>query len=168
MQHARQPEAKQRCVIGQHDWPVMHSASPVQPATQVRVPSQTPAHSQTRSPSQSSVPGAHSQRPTVEHTRPVPHTVPGGSIMSRQPPDGSQDAEKQGPSVVHTMLPVPGWQCPALQRSPVVHAFPSLHEAPVFAVRVQRPVVWSHASSVQGSPSLQSSVPVDTQAPLAQ
>jgi hypothetical protein len=56
-------------------------------------------------------------------------------------------------SAVHT-TGVPGTHEPAEQWSPVVHAFPSLHDAVLFVCT--HPVVVLQLSSVQGFPSLQS------------
>ena len=67
-------------------------------------------------------------------------------------------------SSVHGLLslqfndPVPGWQIPPPHVSPSVHGLPSLHEAVLFAC--PQPEVGLQLSSVQGFPSLQSSVPV--------
>jgi hypothetical protein len=66
-------------------------------------------------------------------------------------------------SVVQTLLslqssvPVPGWQLPPLQASPVVHALPSSQPA-VLSVCTQ-PVAGLHESSVHGLLSLQFGVP---------
>jgi len=49
---------------------------------------------------------------------------------------------------------VPLWQVPLLQKSPAVHVLPSLQGA-LLGVKVQAPVLGTHASLVQGLLSLQ-------------
>jgi hypothetical protein len=81
------------------------------------------------------------------------------------PPDGLQVSAVQGFASSQLLGP-PGVHAPALQRSPVVQASPSLQGAVLFVKA--HPVAGTHASSVQTLPSVHESAAPPTQPPLLQ
>ena len=102
-----------------------------------------------------------------EQTSPAVHALPSlhGAVLLvwTQPVAGSQLSSVHGLPSLQFSEPVPGWQIPPEQTSPVVHAFPSLHDAALFVWT--QPVAGAQESSVQGLPSSQLGAGPPTQAP---
>ena len=99
------------------------------------------------------VPGWQLPPPQVS---PVVHTLPSSQalalLVNTHPVAGLHESSVQGLLSLHT-VPVPGWQLPPPQVSPVVQGLPSLQAAVLFVNT--HPVAGLHESLVQGLPSLQ-------------
>jgi hypothetical protein len=83
-----------------------------------------------------------------------------------QPVAGSQLSSVHGLLSSQFNAPVPGWQLPPAQTSPVVQKLPSSHAAVLFAKT--QPVAGLHVSVVQTLLSLQTTVVPGWQTPPAQ
>jgi len=93
-----------------------------------------------------------------EQTSPYVHAFPSlhefELFVWTQPVAGLHESFVQGLLSLQSSVPVPVWQTPFKQVSPVVQAFPSLHEAVLFVC--WQPADGSQLSFVQGLLSLQS------------
>jgi hypothetical protein len=105
------------------------------------------------------------QFPAQQKPPPLHAVLSGPAVFEQRPGDGSQE------SVVQRLPSLqsgggPPRQVPPWQTSPVVQAFPSLHEAVLFVL--MQPAAGLQASSVQTLPSLQLGGVLPTQVPPAQ